>query len=108
MQTTRQQMGTFGTTLTSDSTTYGYTFSKRDFFIYGLLFEAGYTYVDTIPPGTSAEQISNNYDFSLGHTARISHKLKRVLTYTYSLQDMNTQPEPLEEHRLTLSYQYDL
>lgn len=105
---TRQPVQTLGSTLESDRTLYSYVFTKRDLFIYDLNFLAGASYEHTIPEGDSGQpaQDTIRYEASLRHALRLSRQLSRSMGYEYSYEDLNTDPEVIEEHRLTLSYTY--
>ncbi len=104
----RQPAKTLGSTLQSDQTTYQYTFSKQDLFIYNLNFMASAGYEHTIPEGNAAEPAQNTirYDTYLQYRVDLTRRLSRALEYRYSYEDLNTNPEKLVEHRVTLSYQY--
>lgn len=104
----RQPVATLGSTLASDQTQYAYDLEKRDLFIYNLDLGAGVTLDRTIPEGDAAQptQETLTYTASLTHHVSLTRRLSRIVSYDYSHEDLNTQPEVLEEHRLTLSYEY--
>ena len=102
----RQPVNTLGSTLKSDQTLYRYAFTKNDLFIYNLTFDAAATYERTIPEGVGLPQTTKRYSTMLTYKQNVSRRLSRSLQYLYSYEDLNTDPEKLEEHRVTLSYEY--
>lgn len=105
LQFTREPIDTFGSTTETDATTYSYSFNKDDLFIYDLMFDFGVSYQINEPVDGPTEEIWN-YSTGLRHAVPVSRRLTRSLEYRYTLEDNNTQPQLLEEHRVTLAYSY--
>ncbi|MFH0909796.1 MAG: hypothetical protein V1929_13635 [bacterium] len=103
---TREPVSTFGATTDTDSTTYGYRFTKNDLFIYNLGFALDISYEISNPLGEGETEKTWNYRASLAYSRALSRKLSRELKYGYSVEDSNLEDELLEEHRVTLSYVY--
>ncbi len=110
LRLTREPVDTLGTDAETDSTQYDYTLTKNDLFIYNLNLLLNVSYSRNEPVGEVGEliEIENTlrYYASLEHRRALSRKLERSLMYSYEHDDSNLEAEPLEEHRVTLSFQY--
>ncbi|MFH0953352.1 MAG: hypothetical protein V1873_03380 [Verrucomicrobiota bacterium] len=130
LRLTREPVNTFGSTIDTDSTTVDYSFQKADLFMYHLNLVLGISYARNKPLGappppvvTSAESMAVEtastevapsgeaeetwtYSASLSYDRKVSRKLSRSLAYGYSYEESNFVDEPLEEHRVTLTYKY--
>lgn len=101
----REPKETFGSTTDTDSTTYGYSLDKQDLFIFGLRFAGSVTY-EINKPVTGPEEKILSYDALLEHSAELSRRLKRIVSYMYTYEDSSIEDEILDEHRVTWSYEY--
>lgn len=105
----REPVDTFGSTKETDRTEWLYRMSKEDLFIYGLDMVASAKHTTSKPLDPSLEdEVALTYELALGNTVRISRRLSRTLQYEYSREDSDQKSEILDEHRVTLSYQYEL
>lgn len=104
----RQPVNTLGSTLKSEITSYRYSFTKSDLFIYDLSLSVGAGYEISIPFGdkTAPERKTLRYDAGLHYSKAITPRLNRSLAYDYSYENIDVQPPALIEHRVTLSYDY--
>ena len=108
IQATRSPADTFGSTEDTDQTTWTYTFSKRDLFIYDLSLTALASYQIDRPLDTALPvEHTTQYEAILDHSVRVSRHLSRSLAYRYSWEKSDLEPEAVAEHRVTLSYVYD-
>lgn len=105
---TREPATTFGSTATSDSTTWDYTFSKRDLFLYGLNLETGVTYEtdDPMDPSDAPTEEILRYHADLGQTRPLTRRIDRTLAYRWSYEDSNLEDEVIEVHELRLELTY--
>ena len=108
LQALREPADTFGSTVDTDSTTVGYTFTKQDLFIYNLTLTLGVQYKHSKPMGEDAGDPENTWQYTgdLSWTRKVSRKMDRVVNYKYKRERSNIQDEDLQEHRVTLSYKY--
>lgn len=108
LRASREPADTFGSTIDTDSTIYGYTFSKQDLFIYNLVLTLGVEYRDDKPLGDGAGERERSWDYvgSLVWTRRVSRKMQRLVGYNYNLQKSDLVDEDMTEHRVTVSYVY--
>jgi len=105
---TREPANTFASSTETDNTTYSYRFKKSDLFIYGLTFAASVSYEIDKPLAADAEEETTwNYLASLSHSAQVTRRLARRVEYAYSREELSSNPEILDEHRITWSYIYD-
>lgn len=102
----REPLDTFGSTTETDTTTYLYEFTRDDLILYGLTFDFSVSYDINKPLGGGPTEKVWTYDTSLGHEALLSSRLSRRLEYEYSREDSNLESELLEEHRVTLAFEY--
>jgi len=105
---TREPKDTFGSTTDTDSTTYEYDFTKEDFFLRDCTLELGVSYDINEPlgPDDGVTEKSWRYDVGIDWTRPVTTKISRTLAYDYYLEDLNTEEEDLDEHRVTLSFEY--
>lgn len=106
LSATREPVDTLGSTADTDSTTVDYSLNKTDLFIYNLVlaFNAGYSHDEPLGDGDVEDTWS--WDVSLTHSRRLTRKLNRSLSYEYTWEDSSLENEPLEEHRVTLTFTY--
>lgn len=104
----RQPVETLGTTLESDITQYRYQFTKSDLFIHNLDFSLYGEYQIAVPESDEAneEETTKRYGLTLSHIKNITPRFARRVKYLYSFEESNIQPGVLEEHRVTLGYDY--
>jgi hypothetical protein len=104
---TREETATLGSSKGTDTRNIGYTFTKRDLFMYNLNLLFSATYGWDAPLESSAEtEITWTYEASLRYSRLVTRRLSRTLAYEYSDEISNLADEPLEEHRVTLTYTY--
>ncbi len=101
----REPIQTFGTTTDTDSTEYNYTITKSDFGFKNVnaLLGVGYTIDDPLEGET--EKVLD-YTARLSHAVQLSRNLTRDLSYEFTREDSNLYDEYLDEHRVTLRFQY--
>ncbi len=104
---TREPRETFGSTTDSDSTEYTYSITRRDLLLIDLNARAAVSYEIDKPVDGPTEKVYS-YDFTLEHRVAVTRRLSRVLEYLYTREDSNLEDELLEEHRVTLRYEYAL
>lgn len=102
----REPVDTFGSTATTDSTTYQYRFKKEDLFIYNLSFDASVSYKIEEQLDTNEKNKTWNYSAGVAHRVPLSRQLTRSLEYRYTAEDDQDEEELLDEHRVTLTYEY--
>lgn len=104
---TRTPVDTLGSTEETDETDFRYDFQLSDLIIPDLVmnFSTGYTISD--PTEGETEKVLD-YLFALVHTAKLSTRLTRSIKYEYSWEDSNLEQEILDEHRVTLTFEYEL
>ena len=104
---TKEPVRTLGSTADTDNTTVHYNFTKRDLFIYNLMWTLDIEYMLDKPMDSAAESETTwTYGTGLTHTRALSRKIDRRLAYRYDREDSSLEKEILEEHRVTLSYVY--
>ena len=105
----REPVDTFGSTKQSDRTEWTYDITKEDLFLYGLDLAASVQHTTNKPLDPAIpEETSVLYELSLANRVDISRRLSRTLIYEYSREDSDLEDEILDEHRLTLRYEYEL
>ena len=104
----REPARTFGSTIETDSTRYGYDFTKSDLFIYNLTLDLGVQCSIDEPMSGSGQSGETTWTYTAGLTypRKVSRKIDRVIAYHYSYETSSLQSEPLEEHRVSISYVY--
>jgi hypothetical protein len=103
----KEPASTFGSTQDTDSTEVAYKFNKSSLFIRELAFNAGVTYTRDEPPGPDAVVEKNwKYEAGLTHERTVTRRISRIIRYDYTREDLNTEKEILEEHRVTWEYDY--
>lgn len=109
---TRQQLSaqrkprrTFGSTEDTDSTIYSYDLVKQNLLVRDLSFHFSYAYEINKSPDSPEEKIKR-LSVGLTHRAELTYALVRELSYRYTREDSNIQPDILDEHRVTWSYVY--
>ncbi|MCS6771382.1 MAG: hypothetical protein NZ740_05080 [Kiritimatiellae bacterium] len=102
---TREPRATFGSTKDTDTTSIRYNFSKIDLFIADLSLNLGIGY-EINRPADGPEERMWTYNAKLEHERALSRRLLRKLSYDYSRETSNLDEEPLVEHRVTWSYEY--
>lgn len=105
LSASREPVKTFGSTQDTDSTRYGYSFTKSDFLIRDLSLNFSYLYEINKPVEGPTEKIKT-LNIGLNHRAEITYALSRDLSYLYHREDSSIQPDILDEHRVTWSYVY--
>lgn len=105
---TRQPAETLGSTKDTTKTTYGYSFRKDDLFIYHLALRLNITYEidDPLEAGLETEK-KWTYDVALDYKRKLTRHLQRVLSYLYHREESNLEEEVLDEHRVTLRFDYE-
>ena len=105
----REPVDTFGSTKDTDRTELTYDLAKEDLFLYGLDFAARVQHTTNKPLDPDVEEESSVlYELSLVNRVSISRRLSRSLMYEYSREDSDLEDEILDEHRVTLQYDYEL
>lgn len=106
LSVSREPVSTFGSTATTDSTMYQYRFNKDDLFIYNLSFDFTVSYsVDEQLDSGEVDKVWT-YGAGVAHMVPLSRQLSRKIEYRYTREDDKDNPELLEEHRVTLTYEY--
>ena len=109
VKVTREAVGTFGTTTSTETTEWTYKFQKEDLFVYGLDFDASASHQSNKPVDPDVpDEVVITYDLTLANRVPISRRLTRTLMYDYSRSDSDLENEPVTEHRFTLRYEYEL
>ncbi|MBU0677874.1 MAG: hypothetical protein KJ626_07125 [Verrucomicrobia bacterium] len=103
----REPRDTFGSTVDTDTTSYGYRLTKEELFIRDLMLNLGITYEINDPPDLPEEKILT-YDVLLTHDRRLTEKISRIISYQYTYEDNSNEDEILDEHRVTLTFVYEL
>lgn len=103
----REPADTFGSNVDSDSTTWTYTFTRDDLFIYNLRLRLGVDYKIDEPPVGETEKLWR-YEVTLDHVQQVTPRLGRVLRYTYFREDSNLEDEILDEHKVEWFYMLQL
>jgi hypothetical protein len=101
----RQPVETFGSTDDTDETEYRYAISIRDIVIPALVLSASVGYTISDPLAGETEKV---WDWAAGlsHSAQISSRITRTLSYVFTREDSNLETELLDEHRVTLTFTY--
>lgn len=105
----REPQDTFGSNSDTETTTYGYTFSIRDLFIYNLSLNFGAIYEESTPlgEGNALTEKTTTFDLGLVHTRQITRQLSRDLNYTYTSENSNFHDYgPQQKHLLTYGLNY--
>lgn len=102
---TKKPVATLGTTEDTDETTFDYSIRILDIIIPDMSFNgsAGYTISNPVDGPTE-----NKWELSAGlsHTTQLSSSLQRIFKYEYTWEDSNLEDEILDEHRVTLGFNY--
>ena len=106
LSVSQEPVDTLGSTADTKKTTVGYLFTKSDLFIYNLNLTAGVTYERDVPKEEGETEKKWTYDVSLEYVRALTRKLQRTLEYAYHREDSNLEDEILDEHRVTLSFDY--
>lgn len=108
LSATREPARTMGSTKDTTKTTYSYSFMKDDLFIYNLGLSLAVTYEidDPLEAGMETER-KWSYTGRLQYARNLTRHLERVLSYEYSREDSNLEDEALDEHRVTLRFDYE-
>ncbi len=105
---THEPRPTFGSTVDTETRTYGYSLGIRDVFVYGLTFSYGVTYDESTPltRGSLTEK-TLSHNTGLSHSRQFSRKLSRTLSYQYTWEDSNFQSgDPMEKHLVVYGLSY--
>jgi len=102
---TRTPVETLGSTDETEETTFLYSLSMEDFVLEGIGFNFSVDYSISKPLNSEEEKIWM-YSAGLLHSKAINPKLTRSIGYVYTSEDSNLEDELLEEHRVTLSFNY--
>lgn len=103
----REPVDTLGSTSETDSSAFDYTLSINDFLLRQVRMSTGIG-LKIDKPVESEEERTQNFLFSLSHMIPINTRLTREFRYDYTVEDSNLEKELLEEHRVTLSFVYQL
>ena len=108
LSATRSPARTMGSTEDTTKTTYAYTFSKDDLFVYNLGLSLAVTYEidDPLEAGVETEK-KWTYSGRLEYARKLTRHLERILSYEYYREDSNLENEILDEHRVTLRFDYE-
>ena len=108
LRATREPADTFGSTVDTDSTMVGYSFTKNDLFIYNLVLtlRAEYRHDKPLSDEDGESETIWSYIGDLKWTRKVSRKVDRIVNYNYRRENSNRFDEDLEEHRVTVSYNY--
>jgi len=108
LRATREPADTFGSSVDTDTTTVGYTFSKQDLFIYNLALTLGAQFKYSKPMGVDAGDPEKTWTYigDLTWTRKVSRKMERAISYRYRRESSDVEDEDLQEHRVTVSYIY--
>ncbi len=102
---TRKPRRTFGSTQDTDSTRLAWSFTRNEFILREMSIGGGIAWSRDIPVlGPQEERL--RYDIGVAHIRRLGRRLSRILAYDYRLEELNTEAEKLDEHRLILSFIY--
>lgn len=104
---TREPVNTLGSTTDTDEQDYVYALKIDDFIMQNVAFSwsAGYT---ISRPVDGDEERTWDYALGLKHSIPITARITRSIAYDYTREDSNLEDELLEEHRITLSFIYQL
>lgn len=115
----REPAETLGSSADTDEISVAYRLTKDDLFIYNLSLSlnVGFTrsepMAETPPAETEtadadAAPVEESWDYGvqLRHVRILTRKLQRAIQYSYSLEESNLEDEPLEEHRVILTFEY--
>ena len=113
LSATREPVGTFGTTQTTDSTSLTYNLNHPSFFIRLLNMAFSVAYSHDVPKGPVPGPVEDtmSYTFSLSRSFQLSRKWSSSLSYIYNLEDREIQAEPVQnesvaEQRVSLTFTY--
>ena len=103
----RRPVRTFGTTTDTDETEYVYSIDKTELFFSdtSLNFQASYRIDDPLASEDPTEK-TLAYLFDVSRTTEMGRNFDVTLSYTYLWEDLDVEPEILEEHRVTLLFNY--
>jgi len=105
---TREPADTLGSTKDTTKTTWAYSFHKDDLFVYNLGLDFNVTYEIDDPKEAGQETEKKwTYDVGLQYVRELSRHLERILSYTYHREDSNLEEEVLDEHRVSLRFNYE-
>lgn len=102
----REPRRTFGSTQETDTQSYDYILELQDVLIVNLDIRYNIGYEINKPPVGEEEKILTQ-EFRMEHTRDIRPRLKRSATYAYTWEDLSTESEILDEHRVEWKYTYD-
>jgi len=99
---------TFGSTQDTESLAASWRLTKDDLFIEGmsLATEIGYTRDEPSEADAETEE-AWTYEVTVAYSEDITRSITRTLEYSYFLEDLNTEEEILDEHRVSLTLDYD-
>lgn len=108
LRMTREPVNTFGSTTDTDSTSWRYALTKSDLFFANLTFNFGISHEINKPqgPGAGPKEESTTYTAGLSHSAALSRRLSRNISYLYRYETSNLEDEPIEEHRITVGLSF--
>lgn len=105
----REPGAQLGSTVDTDSTTYGYNFNINDLIIYNLTLSGLAEYLEETPltDGAPTEK-TTTLQLGLNHTRQLSRRLSRVLAYDYTYETSNFHHDgPKEKHLVTYALTFD-
>lgn len=101
----QKPVDTLGSTDDTKETQFGWDFVAEDIFIYNTFLQLGTTYKISNPLDGETEK-AWQYTVGLGHQVALSRALARSILYEYRRESSNLELEILDEHRVTLTYDY--
>jgi hypothetical protein len=105
----REPGNTMGSTVDTDTTTYGYNFNIKDLIVYNLTFLGSAEYLLETPLAEAAEtEKTTTIILGLNHTRQLSRRLSRIMGYEYNYEISNFHHDgPKERHLLTYALTFD-
>jgi hypothetical protein len=107
LSATRAPVDTLGSTTDTDERTFAYSLNIQDFLFKNVAFSWSADYTISIPVEGEEERVWT-YALGLKHGIPITARITRNISYDYTREDSNLEDELLEEHRITLSFVYQL
>ena len=105
----REPGGQMGSTVDTDTTTYGYNFSINDLIVYNLTLSGLAEYMEETPIATGAlTEETTTLQLGLNHARQLSRRLSRIMGYEYTYETSNFHHDgPKENHLLTYALTFD-
>ena len=104
----REPLDTMGSTVDTDTTTYGYTLSIANFFFKGVSAMYAFTYEIAEPQDkSSGTERTTTHEFSLMHSRQLTKRLSRSMGYSYKWEKSNFHHDgPKQKHLVEYMLNY--